>query len=79
MTYLISCFSSVTCQFPEILCKADKICLEPDFVCNAVADCTDFSDEENCGIIYTLFEDFVSLLYSISRISAQEIFYKVNN
>ena len=57
-------FSAVgpVCQPDEFLCQNKEQCLPRDFVCNFVSDCSDNSDELNCGMHDAQFSPFMSVL-----------------
>ena len=42
--------SVLVCQEDEFRCANNEQCLPQDFVCNFVQDCSDNSDELNCGM-----------------------------
>ena len=36
------------CRSTEFECRVEKKCINKDWLCDTVSDCTDGSDEENC-------------------------------
>ncbi|XP_054717109.1 uncharacterized protein LOC129226525 [Uloborus diversus] len=44
---LVFNYNTINCN-SSMLCK-NMICMHPDWKCNGVNDCGDFSDEDNCG------------------------------
>lgn len=48
--YLNMCIAGRCDNDTEFRCNSDNKCIDLTLRCNRVFDCTDHSDEENCGI-----------------------------
>jgi len=50
MYFVISASKSVQCRPDQFLCKNESRCISRALQCNGQMDCTDRSDEEDCGM-----------------------------